>query len=221
MVSKSSSSDPDHGHHSHDHDHDHAPIALDEGPPSPYQRRQQALERLLIEKGILTANDIRRQMELAESAGPHQGARLVARAWVDDAFRRRLLDDGRAAATELGLTVTEARLTVVENTPTRHNVIVCTLCSCYPRSLLGQPPSWYVSKQYRARTVRDPRGVIAEFGLVLPEETELRVHDSTAELRYLVLPMRPDGTDGWTESALAELVGRDCLIGTAVPHVGA
>lgn len=199
----------------HDHDHDHAQIETPDAL-TPYEARQRAMERLLIAKGVLTAAEISREQEKAESAGPHQGARLVARAWVDPSFRERLLADGKAAAVELGLDVTEADLVIVENTPDLHNVIVCTLCSCYPRSLLGQPPSWYVSKGYRSRAVSEPRAVLAEFGLQLPDDIEIRVHDSNADLRYMVLPLRPPGTDGWDEERLAGLVRRDSLIGTAL-----
>ena len=147
------------------------------------------------------------------------GARLVARAWIDADFRARLLADGKSAAAELGLKVGEAQLVVVENTPQVHNLIVCTLCSCYPRSILGQPPTWYISKTYRARALREPRAVLSEFGLDLPAGTRVRVHDSNADMRYLVLPMQPEGTAGRNELDLAGYVTRDMLIGTAVaPH---
>ena len=142
---------------------------------------------------------------------------MVAKAWIDPAFKARMLADGKAAAIELGIEVTEAELVVIENTPGRHNLIVCTLCSCYPRSLLGEPPAWYVSKAYRSRAVREPRKVLREFGLAFPDTVEVRVHDSNADLRYIVLPMRPAGTDHLSEAALAALVSRDCLVGTALP----
>lgn len=204
------------GHHAHDHDHAHAASNSDDAAQV-YEVRQRALEQVLIAKGILTAQEISRAQEQAESAGPHLGAQLVARAWVDEEFKARLLSDARAAAAELGMEVFEADLTVVENTPQCHNLIVCTLCSCYPRSLLGQPPAWYVSKAYRSRAVSEPREVLKEFGVELPAHVEIRVHDSNAELRYMVLPMRPEGTEGWSDDKLAGLVGRDSLIGTALP----
>lgn len=213
--------DHDHDHdHPHDHGHTHAPhptredddIALTYG-----EARFLALKGMLIEKGILTADDIRRQLELNERGTPHQGARMVARAWVDPAFKARMLADGKKAAIELGIEVTEAELMVIENTPERHNLIVCTLCSCYPRSLLGEPPAWYVSKAYRSRAVREPRKVLREFGLTFPETVEVSVHDSNADLRYVVLPMRPEGTAQLSEGDLANLVSRDCLVGTALP----
>ena len=152
-----------------------------------------------------------------EAPGIHMGARIVARAWMDQGFKQRLLEDGKAACAELGITVGEAHLQVVENTPGRHNVLVCTLCSCYPRSILGQPPSWYFSKHYRARAVKEPRVVLKEFGVELAPKIEVQVHDSNADLRYIVLPMRPAGTEGWSEEQLAALVTRDALVGTAIP----
>ena len=155
-----------------------------------------------------------------DSRTPALGAKVVARAWVDPAYKTRLLENTRAALAELGIDIgTLADFRTVENTPDVHNVVVCTLCSCYPKLLLGIPPAWYKSLAYRSRVVVDPRGVLKEFGLVLPADTEVRVHDSTADLRYLVLPRRPDGTDGWSEEQLAEIVTRDCMIGTAVPEV--
>jgi nitrile hydratase len=146
-----------------------------------------------------------------------RGAKLVARAWVDPDYKARLLANGRAAAEELGVEVGPLHLVVVENTPEIHNVIVCTLCSCYPRALLGMPPDWYKSTGYRARTVREPRKVLAEFGTGIPDGVTVRVHDSTADMRYMVLPMRPHGTDAYSEAQLAELVNRDCLVGTRFP----
>ncbi|WP_430911594.1 nitrile hydratase subunit alpha [Methylobacterium sp. sgz302541] len=178
-----------------------------------------ALQALLVEKGLLAPGEVDQEIEKLEAPGIHLGARLVARAWVDDAFRTRLLADGKSAAAELGMKVGEAQLVVVANSAREHNLIVCTLCSCYPRSILGQPPSWYISKSYRARAVREPRAVLREFGLDVPAEVRVRVHDSNADMRYLVLPMRPPGTEAWSETALAGLVGRDVLIGTAVASV--
>jgi len=150
---------------------------------------------------------------------PERGARVVARAWVDAAYKKRLLANGTAACEELGLEIPGLHLVVVENTPQVHNAIVCTLCSCYPRVLLGIPPDWYKSRNYRSRMVREPRAVLAEFGLRIPEAVQIRVHDSTADMRYLVLPMRPQGTEGWSEERLASIVTRDCMIGVAVPAV--
>ena len=175
-----------------------------------------ALEALLEAKGLLSPGEVEQEVERLETPGLHKGARLVARAWTDPTFKARLLADGKAAAAELGLKVGEAQLVVVENTPQVHNLIVCTLCSCYPRSLLGQPPSWYISKTYRSRAVREPRAVLEEFGLDVPEGARVRVHDSNADMRYLVLPMQPAGTIGANETDLTGHVNRDMLIGTAV-----
>jgi nitrile hydratase len=180
-----------------------------------YRRMQSAVEELLILKGVLTAADVERQVAAMASRSPERGARFVARAWVDPGFRARALADGSAAAESIGLEVGPLRLVVVENAPDVHNVIVCTLCSCYPRNLLGIPPEWYKSRAYRSRVVREPRVVLAEFGTSIPAGVRIRVHDSTADMRYLVLPMRPAGTDGWDEARLAALVTRDSLIGVA------
>jgi nitrile hydratase len=180
-----------------------------------YRRMQAAVEELLILKGVFTAVDVDRQVEAMGGRSHERGARIVARAWVDPAYKARLLADGSAAAEALGLEVGPLRLIVVENTPEVHNVIVCTLCSCYPRMLLGIPPEWYKSRAYRSRAVREPRAVLAEFGARLPEDVRIRVHDSTADMRYMVLPRRPAGTDGWGEERLAALVTRDALIGVA------
>jgi nitrile hydratase subunit alpha len=180
-----------------------------------YRRMQAAVEELLILRGVFTAADVDRQVEAMDGRSHERGARMVARAWVDPAYRGRMLADGSAAAAALGLEVGPLRLIVVENTPEVHNVIVCTLCSCYPRMLLGIPPEWYKSRAYRSRVVREPRAVLAEFGVPLAAGVRIRVHDSTADMRYLVLPMRPAGTDGWSEERLAALVTRDALIGVA------
>ena len=193
------------------HDHDHEPVV--DTNDSEFAFFSDALRDLLIERGMVTASEVRRAIERLEAAGPHLGARLVARAWVDPAFRERLLMDAKSAAAELGIAVGEARLIVVENAPGLHNVIVCTLCSCYPRSILGQPPSWYVSRDYRARTIREPRQVLAEFGTEIGRDIEVRVHDSTADMRYLVLPQRPPGSEGLGEAALLALITRDSMIG--------
>jgi len=179
-----------------------------------------AMRELLMEKGVFTADEVRRQIERMDERGRWRGARVVARAWIDPAFKARLLANGRAACDEMGITDLEAlHLVVVENTEKVHNVIVCTLCSCYPKPLMGLPPSWYKSLPYRKRVVREPRSVLREFGLELPEDVIVRVHDSTADMRYMVLPRRPDGTEGWSEEALAAIVTRDCMLGAAVPRV--
>ena len=205
----------------HTHPHDHARTFQrdhDDGGPLPYlQVMEIAVRELLIEKGIITPEQIRRQMERMDARGHSRGARVVARAWSDPAFKGRLLANGRAGCDEMGITDLEAlHLVVVENTETVHNVIVCTLCSCYPKPLLGLPPAWYKSLPYRRRMVREPRAVLKEFGLALPDDVVVRVHDSTADMRYMVLPRRPARTEGWSEEQLATLVGRDCLIGVAL-----
>ena len=206
--------------HDHRHDHAHPPTREDDDVALTREEAKfLALKAILIEKGIVTADEIRARMEVEEGHTWHQGARMVARAWTDPDYRQRMLSDGKAAAVELGIPVTEAAIIAVENTPQRHNLIVCTLCSCYPRSLLGEPPSWYVSKAYRSRAVREPRKVLSEFGLDIPADTEVRVHDSNADMRYIVLPMRPAGSEGMSEEALADIVTRDCLVGAAVPRV--
>lgn len=196
--------------------HDHPHHAEPEGPPTHAQLKEIALRELLIEKGIFTAADVRREVEEMEARTPATGARLVARAWVDPAFKARLLVDTKTAAAELGIEAGPYRVLTMENTPALHNLVVCTLCSCYPRILLGLPPAWYKGIAYRARAVREPRAVLAEFGLTLPEGTTVRVHDSTADMRYMILPMRPAGTEDWDEARLAGLVTRDSLIGVAV-----
>jgi nitrile hydratase len=217
-----------HDHDDHDHDHEHLPGAAgahgplaadhDHGPMGPYEVLEEALRSLLIEKGVLTAQDIAAAVDLMDSRSPALGAKVVARAWCDPGFKKRLMADTRAALGELAIDIGDiAEFATVENTPELHNVIVCTLCSCYPKMLLGIPPAWYKSLAYRSRTVVDPRGVLKEFGVELPATVKVRVHDSTADLRYLVLPMRPQGTRGWSEAELAAIVTRDCMIGTALP----
>ena len=202
--------------HDHDHGHDHEPIAPGAEPPA--AARARALEALLVEKGVLGREEIHRSVDWLVSRSPADGARLVARAWGDPEFKARLLADARAAAAELGLDAGPApRVVAVENTDGVHHVVVCTLCSCYPRALLGPPPAWYKSLAYRSRAVSDPRGVLAEFGLELDPDVELRVLDSTADIRYLVLPRRPPGTGGLGEDELAHFVTRDSMIGVAVP----
>jgi nitrile hydratase subunit alpha len=190
-----------------------------ERPASPIELRARALEALLVEKGLVSTDAIDAVIELYENdIGPQNGAKVVARAWVDPAYRERLLADGAAAIAELGYGGDEgSTVVVVPNGPSVHNAIVCTLCSCYPWSVLGLPPSWYKSAPYRARMVSEPRAVLREFGLELPAETTIRVWDSSAEVRYLVLPERPAGTEGWAEKALAAIVTRDAMIGVALP----
>jgi nitrile hydratase len=192
----------------------------DPGPYRPlsyFQLMEVSLRELLVEKGVVTEEDVANEVEAMRKRGYERGARVVARAWVDADYKKRLLANGTQACEELGLEVPALKLLVVENTPQVHNAIVCTLCSCYPRMLLGIPPEWYKSRNYRSRMVREPRAVLAEFGLEIPPEVAIRVHDSTADMRYLVLPMRPAGTAGWSEERLASLVNRDSMIGVAVP----
>jgi nitrile hydratase len=182
-----------------------------------FQLMEVTLRELLVEKGIVTEAQVEATVEDMRRRSPERGAKVVARAWTDAGYRRRLLDDGTAACEELGLDVPALKLVVVENTADTHNVVVCTLCSCYPRMLLGIPPDWYKSRSYRSRAVSEPRAVLSEFGLELSPDIRIRVHDSTADMRYLVLPMRPAGTEGWSEERLASIVTRDCMIGVAVP----
>jgi nitrile hydratase len=199
--------------HGHDHDHpdDHSHL-------SDIELRVRALESILVEKGYVDPAAIDALVETYETkVGPRNGARVVARAWADPAFRDRLLGDATAAIASLGYTGRQGEhMVAVANTPDEHNMVVCTLCSCYPWSVLGLPPVWYKSAPYRSRAVIDPRGVLAEFGVTLPETTRIRVWDSTAEIRYLVVPMRPEGTEGLDEAALADLVTRDSMIGTGL-----
>jgi nitrile hydratase alpha subunit len=211
---------PDHDH-DHDHDHEvdeHAPQTLGDGaaPPSEFELTSRALQELLQEQGLLTADQVRRYMEALEDEYPQRGSQVVARAWVDPEFKRLLLEDGKAACAVMGIPV-GSRLIAVENTPDEHNVIVCTLCSCYPRDLLGTPPTWYKSDNYRSRVVHEPRAVLQEFGTVIPDDVTVRVHDSNADMRYVVVPMRPAGTDGWSEEQLAAILSRDTLVGVALP----
>jgi nitrile hydratase alpha subunit len=178
-----------------------------------------AVRELAIEHGLFSADDHRQWLEWMDAAIPAQGARLVARAWLDPDYRMRALADGTKAAQEIGINNYDgAPLVVMANAPTTHNLVVCTLCSCYPRGVLGLPPDWYKSPSYRKRAVRWPRALLAEFGTFIPPEVEIRVHDSNANMRYLVLPMRPDGTENWTEEQLASIVTRDTMIGVTVPR---
>ncbi|MDE4305825.1 nitrile hydratase subunit alpha [Phaeobacter gallaeciensis] len=195
--------------------HDHAHTE----PPSEVGLRVKALESLLSEKGLLDSGALDEIVDMYEhKIGPQNGAKVVAKAWADPAYKKRLLEDSTAAIAELGYTGVQGEdMLVVENSPTVHNMVVCTLCSCYPWPTLGLPPVWYKSAPYRSRAVIDPRGTLAEFGVELPDSKEIRVWDSTSEMRFLVLPERPDGTDGWSEEKLAELVTRDSMIGVGFP----
>jgi nitrile hydratase len=210
--------DPTHEHH-HERERDHGNTHPDHrrADPSSPELRTEALESLLREKGWITSDAIDRIVERYErEIGPMRGARVVARAWLDPAFKSRLLADGTAAVAELGFEGAQMeRLEVKENSPHVHNVVVCTLCSCYPWAVLGLPPTWYKDFAYRSRVVREPRRVLSEMGLELDEGVEVRVWDSSAEIRYLVLPERPTGTEGWSEEDLAALVTRDAMIGVA------
>ncbi|HEX6320937.1 MAG TPA: nitrile hydratase subunit alpha [Burkholderiales bacterium] len=189
-------------------------------PLTYFQLMEVSLRELLVEKGVLTEAQVEETVEDMRRRTPERGAKVVARAWVDPAFKQRLLADGPGACESLGIDVPKLRLVVLENTPQVHNAIVCTLCSCYPRMLLGIPPDWYKSRNYRSRMVREPRAVLAEFGLKIPESVQIRVHDSTADMRYMVLPMRPAGTEGWSEERLASIVNRDSMIGVDIPKIG-
>jgi nitrile hydratase len=186
-------------------------------PLTYFQLMEVSLRELLVEKGILTEEEVAQEVEAMRKRGYERGSRVVTRAWCDPAFKKRLLQNGTQACEELGLEIPGLKLLVVENTREVHNAIVCTLCSCYPRMLLGIPPDWYKSRNYRSRMVREPRAVLTEFGLKIPESVQIRIHDSSADMRYMVLPMRPAGTESWSEERLAELVNRDCLLGVAVP----
>jgi nitrile hydratase len=206
------------GHHTPEHDHDHDEHARPHGAGlSDVELRVRALESLLVEKGLVDPGALDVLIDTYETkVGPRNGAKIVARAWVDSAFKRRLLADGTRAVAEFGFIGRQSeQLVVVENTPKVHNLVVCTLCSCYPWAVLGLPPVWYKAAPYRARAVREPRSVLAELGLELPEDVDIRVWDSTAEVRYLVLPERPPGTEAMSEEALAALVTRDAMIGVA------
>jgi nitrile hydratase subunit alpha len=206
----------DHPHHDHDHDHPHATLPdVDDRPTTYHQRLETAVRELLIAKGIMSADDVRRTLELFDTQTHLLGAKAVARAWLDPAYRARLLANGSTAVEELGIRTDGTKLVVVENTPRVHNLIVCTLCSCYPRAVLGFPPDWYKSREYRSRAVCEPRRVLAEFGTIIPDDVHVRVHDSTADMRYLVLPLRPAGTEALDEAELAKLVTRDSMIGVS------
>ena len=208
---------PHDGHDHHDHDglspSGHPYRANQDVALSRWQVMEIAIRELMIERGVATAEAVAAEVDRMARRSPALGARVVARAWTDPAFRALLLRDGSAACAAAGIDVGPMRLIAVENTARLHNVVVCTLCSCYPRNLLGLPPDWYKSRAYRSRTVREPRAVLREFGTEIPDGVEVRVHDSTADMRYLVVPRRPDGTDGWDAERLAILVTRDAMIG--------
>lgn len=212
----------------HDH-HDHGelspsghPYRQDNDTPLSYwQTMEIAVRELMIEKGEVTAEQVATQIEAMDARSPANGAAVVARAWSDPAFKARLLKDASAASREMGFDIGPLNLIAVENTQDTHNLIVCTLCSCYPRNLLGLPPDWYKTREYRSRAVCEPRAVLREFGVDLPQSVTVRVHDSTADMRYIVLPARPDGTEGMDEAGLAELVTRDSMIGTGLPKAPA
>lgn len=204
-----------HDHHDHDltFQADH-----DTGPASPYEVLEHAIRELLVEKGVLTNAEISEHIDKMATRNETLGAKVTARAWTDPEFKQRYLNDTRAALASMDIDIGDmAEYRVVENTPRIHNVIICTLCSCYPKLLLGYPPSWYKSVTYRSRTVREPRAVLQEFGVELRDGVEVRVHDSTADLRYIVLPMQPEETTGWPAEKLMAKISRDSLIGTAIP----
>lgn len=221
----------DHHDHEHDHEHDHDhnvphshegmspsghPYRADQDQPLTYwQNMEIAMRELLVEKGITTELEIMHTIDQMDSRSPADGAKVVVRAWTDPDFHARLMADASAATREMGFDIGALKLIAVENTDTVHNVIVCTLCSCYPRNLLGFPPDWYKQRAYRSRVVKTPRAVLREFGLELPDDITVRVHDSTADMRYIVIPARPKGTENLSTEALEHLVSRDCMIGVA------
>jgi nitrile hydratase len=206
----------DHGHpHDHAQPHRHPPRPDQDDSITQWRAMEIAVRELLIEKGILSAEEVRRQVEDMDNRTPLLGARVVAKAWTDPEYKKLLLSDGNSACEALGMERGPYKLVVVENTDQVHNVIVCTLCSCYPRWLLGLPPDWYKSRNYRSRAINEPREVLKEFGTTIAKDVTVRVHDSTADMRYLVLPKRPAGTEGWSEEKLAALVTRDSMIGVA------
>lgn len=205
-----------HDHHDHLSPSGHPYRADDDHPLTYWQQMEIAVRELLIEKGVTTAAEINAQIDAMDARSPANGAAVVAKAWTDPAFRDALLTDASAATRDMGFDIGPMKLIALENTSDVHNVVVCTLCSCYPRNLLGLPPDWYKSRAYRSRTVKEPRKVLAEFGVDLPETTQVRVHDSTADMRYVVIPARPSGTKGWDAKQLAALVTRDSMIGTGL-----
>ena len=208
--------------HNHSHAGDDWPYPhpkqpdIEDGEITELMIMTDAVAELMMDKGYFNADDMRRTLEVIDSKSPAEGARMIARAWLDPEFKARLLEDVNAAAAEMDIDAGIIPIRVIENTPEVHNAIVCTLCSCYPKYLIGLPPDWYKSRDYRSRMIREPRAVLAEFGTELPDDVEVRVHDSTAELRYMIMPMRPAGTEGLDEEALADLITRDCMIGVTV-----
>ncbi len=206
----------DHADHLSPSGHPYRPD--DDVPLSYWQAMEIAVRELLVDKGEVTAEEIARQIDAMDARSPADGAAVVARAWTDPAFKARLLKDASAASREMGYDIGALKLIAVENTASVHNVVVCTLCSCYPRNLLGLPPDWYKSRAYRSRVVKAPRAVLREFGVELPQDVTIRVHDSTADMRYIVLPERPAGTEALDAGALAALVTRDSIIGTGLPR---
>ena len=229
MTNETEKHEPDHGHshgdldadahaleHIHDHDRQFQPD-LEDTPPTRYELMVYAIRELLIEKGHVTQEEITKARNTLESWQPSRGAEIVARAWTDPDFKKRLLTDGNEAMADFGVDAGGAKLTVLENTDEVQNVVVCTLCSCYPRAVLGLPPDWYRSKAYRARVVVEPRKVLKEFGTEIPDEVTVRVHDSLADLRYLVIPKRPAGTEDWSQEQLAAIVTRDSMVGVTNP----
>jgi len=210
-------------YHEHDHTdghhHDHTPITNEE-TPGYYEILEISIRELLIARGLIGADEVTKQIEVLDSRSPVLGAKLVVKAWLEPDFKERLLKDGNAAAEEMGITIYDnTAFTVLEDTPELHNVIVCTLCSCYPRPILGLPPDWYKSKEYRSRTVNEPRAVLAEFGTLILEDVKVQVQDSTASQRYMVLPLRPAGTENFTREELESLVTRDTMIGVTIPKI--
>lgn len=206
-----------HDHHDHLSPSGHPYRADDDHPLTYWQQMEIAIREILIEKGVTTAAEINAQIDAMDARNPANGAAVVARAWSDPAFRDALMADGSAASASMGFDIGPMKLIAVENTADVHNIIVCTLCSCYPRNLLGLPPDWYKSRAYRSRTVKEPRKVLSEFGVTLSHDVTVRVHDSTADMRYIVIPARPAGTEDWSEDDLAQLVTRDSMIGTGLP----
>lgn len=205
-----------HDHHDHLSPSGHPYRPDDDHPLTYWQQMEIAVRELLIEKGVTTAQDINAQIDAMDARTPANGAAVVARTWSEPAFRTALLEDASTATRDMGFDIGPMRLIALENTANIHNIVVCTLCSCYPRNLLGLPPDWYKSRAYRSRTVKEPRKILAEFGVTMPEGTTIRVHDSTADMRYIVIPRRPAGTDGWSQDALSALVTRDSMIGTGL-----
>ena len=212
--------DHDH-HHDHDHPHDHGPFQpdIEDRPLTHHQAMTEAVADLLLAKGIIEPVELRKMLEAIDAKSPAAGSKMVAKAWTDPAFKQRMLADVIAAASELDIDAGGIPIKAIENTEATHNVVVCTLCSCYPRLLIGLPPDWYKARAYRSRVICEPRAVLKEFGTEIPDDVEVRVHDSTADLRYLIIPRRPAGTEGWSAEKLEALVTRDTMIGVALPQV--